>query len=118
MKDVLEIAWADSTRETYGAGLRVYHIFCNCKGISEEKRAPTIPLLIVAFISTIAGAYSGKSANNYVFGIQAWHVLHGIDWKIDGLELKALLKAADKAAPALSQRPKCTPYTIEFMLAI
>ena len=46
IKWLLEEAWAGSTtRELYGAGLLVYHVFCDRKGISEEQRAPAAPIL-------------------------------------------------------------------------
>jgi hypothetical protein len=99
IKGLLEEAWAGSTRESYGSGLLVYHVFCDRKGIPEEHRAPASPVLIAAFISTIAGAYSGNSVNNYLHGIRAWHILHGVEWKMDAAELATLLKAAEKTAP-------------------
>lgn len=118
VKEVLELAWAESTRESYGSGLLVFHVFCDRKTIPEDQRAPACPLLIAAFISTIAGAYAGKSINNYVFGVRAWHILHGVEWRVNALELKSLLKAAENAAPASSKRPKRVPYTVNFMLSI
>jgi hypothetical protein len=118
VKDILELSWEESTRASYGAGLLVYHVFCDRKAIAESHRAPASPVLIAAFVSTIAGAYAGRSISNYVFGIRAWHILHGIDWKISTLELTSLLKAAEKTAPASSKKPKRAPYTIDFMLAV
>jgi hypothetical protein len=118
VKDILELSWEESTRALYGAGLLVYHVFCDCKAIAESHRAPASPVLIAAFVSTIAGAYAGRSISNYVFGIWAWHILHGIDWKISTLELTSLLKAAEKTAPTSSKKPKRAPYTIDFMLAV
>jgi len=118
VKDVLEGAWADSTKEAYGAGLLIFHVFCDWKNIPDEQRAPASPLLISAFISTITGACSGKSINNYVHGIRAWHVLHGVEWRMDTAELSTLLKAADKATPLSSRRSKRTPFTIDFILTI
>ncbi|KAF8152897.1 hypothetical protein B0H34DRAFT_800176 [Crassisporium funariophilum] len=70
IKDILKGAWAESTRESYGTGLLTYHVFCDCKGITEQQQAPASHLLIASFIATIARAYSGKkSINNYVYGI-------------------------------------------------
>ena len=118
VKDVLEGAWADSTKEAYGAGLLIFHVFCDRKSIPDEQRAPASPVLISAFISTITGACSGKSINNYVHGIRAWHVLHSVEWRMDTAELSTLLKAADKATPPSSRRSKRTPFTIDFILTI
>ncbi|CAA7260292.1 unnamed protein product [Cyclocybe aegerita] len=116
--EVMEGAWVEGTREGYGSGLLVYHVFCNQKGISEEQRAPASPILIASFIATITGAYAGGTISNYVFGVRAWHLLHGVSWQMNPSELETLLKAAAKAAPASTKRKKRLPYTKEFMLAI
>lgn len=109
MKDVLEHAWAESTQNSYGSGLLVYHVFCDLKGISDEQRAPASNVLLQAFISSVAGAYSGKTLNNYVMAIRAWHILHGVEWKLDKPVIDALLEVAENLAPATSKRKKCVP---------
>ena len=38
VKEVLEGAWADSTKEAYGAGLLIFHVFCDRKNISNEEQ--------------------------------------------------------------------------------
>ncbi|KAF8799046.1 hypothetical protein BYT27DRAFT_7228279 [Phlegmacium glaucopus] len=111
-------AWADATRETYGSGLLVFHVYCDKKMIAEEQRAPASPVLIASFISTLSSIYSGSAISNYVFGIRAWHLLHGIPWRMNLAEIEALLKSADKSSPASSKRKKRQPYTIDFMLSI
>ncbi|KAF8963725.1 hypothetical protein BDZ97DRAFT_1919506 [Flammula alnicola] len=118
IQEVLENAWAESTRESYGTGLLIYHVFCDRKVISEQQRAPASPILIASFIATIAGAYSGKSISNYVYGVRAWHILHGVNWNVDDAEITTLLKAAEKATPASSKCKKRTSYTPDFISAI
>ncbi|KAF8797795.1 hypothetical protein BYT27DRAFT_7322997 [Phlegmacium glaucopus] len=118
IQETIAGAWADATRETYSSGLLIFHIYCNKKMIAEEQRAPAIPILITSFISTLSGIYSGSAISNYVFGIRAWHLLHGIPWRMNLAEIKALLKSADKSSPASSKRKKRQPYTIDFMLSI
>jgi hypothetical protein len=118
IREVIEAAWADSTRETYGSGLLVYHVFCDKKGISEEQRAPASPILVASFIATLSGTYSGTAICNYVCGIRAWHILHGINWHMNTAEFEALLKAAEKSAPPSSKRKKRQPYTIDFLVSI
>ncbi|KAF9525830.1 hypothetical protein CPB83DRAFT_908917 [Crepidotus variabilis] len=118
VKDVLEGAWAESTKETYGSGLLVYHVFCDRKHLPEEQRAPVSQIVMASFIATIAGAYSGKSISNYVQGVRAWHILHGVEWKMKDDEIATMLKAADKATPSGARRPRRTPYTIDFIISI
>ncbi|KIJ94560.1 hypothetical protein K443DRAFT_11998 [Laccaria amethystina LaAM-08-1] len=115
---VMVHAWEADTHTTYALGLLNYMVFCDKKSIAEKDRAPVSQLLLMSFISTPAAAYSGAAISNYVHGIRAWHILHGLPWKIDKMEMDALLKAIEKLTPPSSKRKKRHPYTIDFMLAI
>ena len=42
--DMINISWAKGTREVYGAGPLVYHVFCNSCDISEDNRGLASPL--------------------------------------------------------------------------
>ena len=106
-------AWLESTRETYSTGILVYHVYCDVRGISEDLRAPTTQQIITSFITSLAGSYSGAAIHNYIHGIQAWHVLHGLEWSPNSLELEAILKGADRLAPPSSKRKKRLLYTPE-----
>jgi hypothetical protein len=116
--EVMANAWADSTRESYSAGILVYHVYCDKKSIPEELRAPTSQPIITAFIASLAGSYSGSTISNYVHGIRAWHILHGLEWRLNPLEMDALLKGADRLSPLSSKRKKRQPYTPEFITKI
>jgi hypothetical protein len=116
--DVLVHAWAESTRETYGSGLLAFHVFCDARGISERDRSPATHILLSAFISAMAGAYSGKTIANYLYGVRAWHILHGSPWHLNEMEMDALLKAAVSVTPPSSKRKKRHPYTTEFITSI
>jgi len=118
ISDVLEHAWAGSTRETYGTGLLIYHVFCDKKGITEPFRAPATALLITSFISTLAGAYSGSAITNYVAGVRAWHILHGLTWRMNATEQSLAIKAAERLAPATSSRKRRVPFTLEYIAAL
>jgi hypothetical protein len=113
--DVMSNAWASSTRESYSAGLLVYHVYCDKKGIPEELRAPTSQDVITSLVASLAGSYSGSTISNYIHGIRAWHILHGLQWRPDRLELEAVLRAAERLTPSSSKRKKRQPYTPEFM---
>ena len=115
---VIGKSWEESTLAAYGSGLLNYHVFCDQKGIPEAERAPASPTLIGAFVASIAGTYSGSTIDNYVYGIRAWHVLHGVKWQMEAAELEALLRAAEKSTPHTSRRKKRVPYTPDFIIAI
>lgn len=83
--------------------------------ISEEQRSPTSSPLILAFISSLAGSYSGSTLTNYVCGVRAWHILHGLRWDMEDMQLKAALTGATTFAPPTSKRPKRAPITIQIL---
>ncbi|KAF8952987.1 DNA breaking-rejoining enzyme [Flammula alnicola] len=116
--DVLNHAWEEDTRETYGSGLLVYHVFCDAKQVPEHKRAPASQLLLSAFVSSLAASYAGKTISNYFYGVRAWHVLHGIPWRLEKAEMDAMLRAAEKLTPTTSKRKPRRPYTPDFMIAL
>jgi len=115
---VMVHAWELDTHTTYASGLLNFMVFCDKKGIPEKDRAPVSQLLLMSFVSTLAAAYSSLAISNYVYGVQAWHILHGIPWKIQKMEMETLLKAAEKLTPPSSRRKKQCPYAIDFMQAI
>ncbi|KAG2757626.1 hypothetical protein P692DRAFT_20674364, partial [Suillus brevipes Sb2] len=83
IQDVMIHAWASSTREAYGSGILAFHVYCDSKDIDDNLRAPASSELISAFISDLAGSYSGKTISSYIHGIRAWHILHGKSWSLD-----------------------------------
>ncbi|KAF6763337.1 hypothetical protein DFP72DRAFT_801357 [Ephemerocybe angulata] len=113
---VLEKAWAEGTREVYGSGLLTFHIFCDSRGIAEQQRAPAPSIVVSAFISDLAGVYAASTIRNYVFGVRAWHVLHGLRWEMNESEIEGLLKAASTMAPP--PKKKRQPYTVDYISAL
>jgi hypothetical protein len=108
-------AWAASTCELYSAGILVYHVFCDVKAIPEELQAPVSQTLITFFIVSLVGLYSGSTIANYVYGLCAWHVLHGLEWRLNPSEIDTTLKGAEWLTPPSSKRKKRQPYTPKFM---
>ncbi|KAG2740343.1 hypothetical protein P692DRAFT_20754005, partial [Suillus brevipes Sb2] len=118
IRDTLIHAYAEATRETYGSGLLTFHVYCDSKMIPEHQRAPVSNILISSFITSMAGHYSAKTIVNYISGVRAWHILHGLTWSLNDMETDALLKAAISLAPASTKRSKREPYTIDMITAI
>jgi hypothetical protein len=107
-----------STAETYSSGLLLYHVFCDQENLPEEQRALASPVTISAFVSSLAGCYSGKTLSNYFYGVRAWHILHGVTWTVNNDEMDALLRAADNLTPASSKRKRCLPYTLTTLATV
>ena len=116
--EVLKDTYAPNTRSTYGTGLLVFHIFCDSRNIKEMHRAPIDPIVLASFISTLVGTYGGGTIRNYVYGVRAWHIIHGAQWKVNEDEFEALLTAGKKMAPKDSRRKEKEPWTVEYLAAI
>ncbi|KDQ62028.1 hypothetical protein JAAARDRAFT_121512 [Jaapia argillacea MUCL 33604] len=115
---VINVSWASGTRETYGSGLLIFHVFCDLRKISEAQRCLASSILMLTFISSCAGSYSGKTLVNYFVAIRAWHTLHGQPWNMDNTEMKAVLDGAAILAPPSSRRPKREPFTPKLIASI
>ncbi|KIK94001.1 hypothetical protein PAXRUDRAFT_785178, partial [Paxillus rubicundulus Ve08.2h10] len=115
IKDVMAHAWAESTRESYGSGLLVFHIFCDAKSIPNSDHAPASTQLIALFISSLASQYSGGTVANYLQGVRTWHIIHRLIWSHNNTEIEALLKAAVTLAPTSSKHKPCEPYTVNVL---
>ncbi|KIJ61935.1 hypothetical protein HYDPIDRAFT_95331, partial [Hydnomerulius pinastri MD-312] len=63
------------------SGLLIYHVYCDMHDTPEHQRCPISPTLLLAFLSSCAGVYSGSALSNYASGIKAWHLLHGLPWQ-------------------------------------
>ena len=115
IKNLLEHTFAPNTRNSYGSGLLIFHIFCNLRGINKEHHAPVNLTVLSTFISTLTGSYRGSTIKNYIYRIHSWHILHGIKWFSHDNKIKALLKAANKLAPRSSQQKKKPPWMIHHL---
>ncbi|KAJ6494649.1 hypothetical protein C8R47DRAFT_1116663 [Mycena vitilis] len=116
INDMLVHTWAPGTRDTYGSGLLVYHVWHDIRGTPEDQRAPASSVVLAAWLSAIAGSYAGGTVANYFYGVRAWHILHGVAWDINQIEIEALLTAAARLSPPKSK--KRLPYTVDIILMI
>ena len=105
---VITASWAHGTRETYGSGLLVYHVFCDLRGVPDAERCPADPTLVLSFLSACAGSYSGNALANHLYALQAqaWHTLHGMPWTMTKTEMLATLNGAVALAPSTSKKAK------------
>ena len=118
IRKVIGESYAPQTRSTYGTSLFIFHLFCNNKDIREEHRAPVEQTVLASFISTLVGTYSGSTIRNYVYGIRAWHIIHGIKWDINNNEIEMLLRAGHKLSPKEARREMKQPWTLDYLTEI
>jgi hypothetical protein len=116
--DVIGSSWAQSMNETYGAGLLVFYVFCDTNNITEDKYCPAAHSLLLDFLCSCAGSYSGSSLTNYAAGLRAWHLLHGRSWLIPPNKLKAVLDGAMASAPESSKHLKRLPFMPVYLNSI
>ncbi|KAG2056796.1 hypothetical protein BDR06DRAFT_879473 [Suillus hirtellus] len=115
---VIAHSHAPNTRECYGSGLLVFHVFCDSRNIPESQRCPASSILVLSFLAACAGMYSGKTLDSYFYGIRAWHLLHGLPWSVDQAQASLTLEGAKSLAPLSSSRPKRAPFTVALLLAL
>ena len=118
VKDMMVHTWEEDTRVAYGAGLLMWHCFCDKKGVPEESRAPAAQPLLSAFVAHLATAYSGRTIAGYLNGVCAWHILHGLQCALEKKEMDTMLRVADKLTRASSKKKKSQPYTPEFIAMV
>ena len=71
-----------------------------------------------AFVANLAASYSGKTISNYLCGVRAWHLMHGLTWRVEKAEMDTMLRAAEKLTPPTSRRKQRRPYTPDYMGAL
>ncbi|KAG2338396.1 hypothetical protein BDR05DRAFT_978145 [Suillus weaverae] len=116
--DVLGHVHTPSTRETYGSGLLVFHVFCDARTIPEAQHCPASSVLILAFIAACSGLYSGKTLANYFYAVQAWHMLHGQPWLANHDQCTLALGGGKRLQPVTSKWLKTAPFTVDIFIAI
>ncbi|KAG6327000.1 hypothetical protein ID866_12089, partial [Astraeus odoratus] len=116
--DVIEASWTEKTKETYGAGLLVYHVYCNLNNVAEQQWAPISQPLLSAFLASCTGSYVGSSLCNYAAGLHVWHLLHGIPWNINNEELHSILEGATRLTPQSSKCPRRPPCERDTLLKL
>ena len=104
--------------ETYRSGLLVFHVFCDSCSIPEEQWAPCSADLLSTWIANMAGTFARTSVKNYIAGVWAWHVIHGVEWNINKAELDTITRGAERLQPDQSKRKKRQPYTVDYISQI
>ncbi|KAG1906165.1 uncharacterized protein F5891DRAFT_942351 [Suillus fuscotomentosus] len=115
---VIAHSHAPSTRESYGSGLLVFYVFCDSRNVPESQHCPASSILILAFIASCAGLYSGKTLKNYLYSMRAWHLLHGQAWRVEQDQISLALEGGKHLAPAASTRPKWEPFTMSLIIRL
>ncbi|KAG2041577.1 hypothetical protein BDR03DRAFT_856189 [Suillus americanus] len=101
-----------NTRSNYGAGLLRCTQFCNSIHIPKSKCMPAAKPLLSQFAAAFAGTMSEKTLNNWLAGLQFWHVINGAQWHRSQL-LHHTRHGFSKMVPPSSCWAKQPPVTID-----
>jgi hypothetical protein len=107
----------ENTRSNYGAGLLRFTQYCDAHSISEHNRMPASEILLSAFSASAAGTASESALNNWLAGLQYWHIVNGAAWHGSDM-LHHVRRGFAKLVPPSSKRAKRPPVTIEALLAL
>lgn len=75
-------------------------------------------MVLQSFIAVLAGIYCASSITNYVSAIKAWHLIHGVAWDVNHLEIQSVIKGAKVMAPPPSTRAKREPMPVNYMVKL
>jgi len=93
------------TRSNYGAGLLRFTQFCDSIKVLEADRMPASESLISQFAAAFAGTSSEKTLNNWLAGLQFWHIINGAPWRASHL-LHHTRRGFAKMVPPSARRAK------------
>ncbi|KAK0430699.1 hypothetical protein EV421DRAFT_1912589 [Armillaria borealis] len=66
----------------------------------------------------MAGNYVSRTLSNYLHGVRAWHILHGLPWLVNETETSQLITAAVHLQPPHARKKPCLPYTCDAMATL
>jgi hypothetical protein len=107
----------ENTRSNYGAGLLRFTQYCDSHSIPEHSRMPASEILLSSFAASAAGSVSESALNNWLAGLQYWHVVNGAAWHGSDM-LHHVRRGFSKLVPPSSKRAKRPPVTIEALTTL
>lgn len=113
----VEKGLVESTRTTYAAGLKSFHIFCDKTGVHHSLRMPASALLITAFIGYYSGTVDGDTMKSWLSGVRAWHITHDAPWHGTDEWVSLARAAANREGTKFSRKPR-PPVTVEHLHAL
>jgi hypothetical protein len=70
----------ENTCSNYGMGLLRFTQYCDPHSIPEHSRMPASEILLSSCAASTAGSVTGSALNNWLAGLQYWHVVNGAAW--------------------------------------
>jgi hypothetical protein len=107
-------AVSKTTRLKDASRLREFLSFCEGLGINKVDVLPAPEDLLIAWASSFAGRFAGKTVGAKLSAVRKEHERQGMPWS--GSErLRRIIKGIEEMRPASSYRPKRAPVTIDML---
>ncbi|KAF8226456.1 hypothetical protein L208DRAFT_1301847 [Tricholoma matsutake] len=106
-----------NTHSNYGTGLLCFTQYCDTHSIPEHSHMLASEILLSAFPASAAGSASESALNNWLAGLQYWHIVNGASWHGSDM-LHHAHRGFAKLVPPSSKRVKRPPVTIEALVAL
>jgi len=68
------------TCSNYSTGLLRFTQFCDSINVPESQHMPASEALLAQFITAFAGITASKTLDNWMAGLQFWHIVNGATW--------------------------------------
>ncbi|KAG0692901.1 hypothetical protein DFH29DRAFT_447661 [Suillus ampliporus] len=86
--------------------------FCDSINVPEDQHMPASEALLAQFVAAFAGITASKTLNNWMAGLQFWHIVNGTPWHASAM-VHHTRRGFSKMVPPSSRRAKRPPVTIE-----
>ncbi|KAF8236853.1 hypothetical protein L208DRAFT_1250349 [Tricholoma matsutake] len=93
-----------NTCSSYGTGLLQFTQYCNLLCIPDSDHMPASKVLLSSFSASAAGSVSESALNNWLAGLQFWHVINSAVWQgLDMLHHVQVCCGFSKLIPPISK---------------
>jgi len=110
----LKNTWSPSTFSAYSRSINLFISFCDKEKIPIRARLPANEYLLCAFAASKAGHLSGKTIQNHLTALKAWHHIHNVEWK-GSAYLRLVMRGTNNLTPVSSKKPPRPPIDYEML---
>ncbi|KAG1804573.1 hypothetical protein EV424DRAFT_1474442 [Suillus variegatus] len=106
------LLWTTPSGTDWQAALEQKYPDSSLFRLFQTERMPAAEALLSQFMAAFTGTTSAKTLNNWLAGLQFWHIINGAQWQGAQL-LHHTHHGFSKMVPSSSRRTKCPPITID-----
>lgn len=114
ISNVQDAAVSKATQSKDASRLREFRSFCKALNVHDNDIFPAREDLLIAWASSYAGHFAGKTVSAKITAIKREHEKQGLVWQ-GGEQLRRVLKGVEELRPVSSFRGKRPPVTISML---